>query len=144
MMSKHKKIIITKIYQPMKKSLLLLILISVLFLSCSKEDGATEPEKNNMFIGTSWIADNDIASLIYGKGCTTTIEFISETECQKIDYIPSGLFSGTDVEKGTYYYDGNTVTWTIDKNTITGTASGSVLNTNMGTVSGGKRVYRKK
>jgi len=123
----------------MKKSLLTLSLISVLFFSCSKDDNTP----NNKFIETSWIADDDIASVIYGKGCTSTIEFISESECQEINYIPSGIFSGTDVEKGTYTYIGNTVTWTVGKITITGTLSGSILNTDMGTLAGGKRVYRK-
>lgn len=127
----------------MKKIFLFFSLISVLFFSCSKEDDNPEPENKNMFIETSWIADDDIASLIYGDGCTTTIEFITETECQEINYIPNGVFSGTDVKKGTYTYDGNTVTWTIDEITITGIASGSILNTDMGTISGGKRIYSK-
>ena len=126
----------------MKKTFLLFTLISLLFVSCSK-DNNPDLEIKNIFIDTSWTADDDIASLIYGKGATTTIEFITETECQEIGYRPNSVFSKTIVEKGTYTYKGKTVTWTVGESSITGTASGSILSTNMNTMAGEKRIYKK-
>lgn len=72
------------------------------FVSCNGDDD--EPIKKNSFNGTSWNVYDEIASIIYGSGCTTTIEFISDTECQKIDYIPNGIFSGTTVDKGAFIH----------------------------------------
>lgn len=118
------------------------MIVVISFISCDKDDDETKPK--NEFIGTSWTATDDIAEAIYGGTCTTTIEFINETECQEIEIRESDAsIPGTDVEQGTYTYDGNEVVWTVDDITITGTATGNVLETNMGTISGGNRVYIK-
>ncbi|MEN6422290.1 MAG: hypothetical protein ABFD76_10120 [Smithella sp.] len=122
------------------KKIVLFALVSIL-ISCSKDDS---DENLNLYLGTSWTAQDDIAELIYGKTCTTTIEFLTETTCQEIN-VRTGMpiFSGTFTDTGTYYLKGDSVCWTIGEITITGKATGSALNTNMGTIKGGKRVYIK-
>lgn len=108
----------------MKKAFIILAALFIM-VSCSSDD--KEESVKNPFINTSWKADDPIASVIYGSGCTTTIEFLTETTCQQIDYIPSGPFKGTEVTQGTYVYTGNTVTWTVKGSDETATLSGSVL-----------------
>lgn len=51
--------------------------------------------------------------------------------------------AGTYVEEGTYKLKGDSVSWTVDNFTIIGIAKGSVLQTTMGTIIGGKRTYNK-
>ena len=111
----------------MKKIFLILVLALV---SCGGSDD-DEPIVKNIFNDTSWTADDEIASIIYGNGCTTTIEFISDSECQKIDYIPNGVFSGTTVEQGTYTFNDNNVSWIVDGREVTGEVSGCVLTSSL-------------
>ncbi|MDR0414014.1 MAG: hypothetical protein LBH84_01175 [Prevotellaceae bacterium] len=54
------------------------------------------------------------------------------------------FFSGTDVENGTYTFKGDSVFLEIENSSISGKATGSVLTTNMGTISGKKRIYTKQ
>jgi len=110
----------------------------ILFTSCSKDDS---DETSNPFIETSWTADDYVASLLYGSGCTTTIEFLTETTCQRIDYVPRGIFAGTDIETGTYSYTTSTVTWAVDGENRTATMSGSTLSVPL--LNGNSVVYRK-
>lgn len=121
----------------MKK--LLTIILSLSLLSCGKEN------INSTLVGTKWTAQDDIAELIYGKTCTTTIEFLTKTTCQEIEIrnLRTGSFSGTFVTKGTYTTKGDSVTWVIDKLKMSGKVSGSTLSTNMRRVYGGNRVYNK-
>lgn len=125
----------------MKKTTILLALFmsALLFTSCSKE---TDDEVSNPFNGTSWTADDYIASILYGSGCTTTIEFLTENTCQKVDYVPRGIFAGTDIETGTYSFTGATVNWTIDGKTSTATMAGSTLTSTI-VINGNNMVYRR-
>lgn len=105
-----------------------LFLAVILFVSCSKsDDDGGSPEPQNQFVGTSWISDHPVLIIIYGKGSTSTIEFLTDNICQEIDYRASQMFGKTKITEGTYTYNGNTVTWTIDNVTTTATRSGSVL-----------------
>lgn len=126
---------------------LIILLMSVLvFAGCSTETKQIEKEvvPENNYADTRWTAVDDIAELIYGKTCTTTIEFFDDFKCQEINKRTGMSFgAGTYVEEGTYKLKGDSVSWTIGKTTITGKAKGSVLMTNMGTISGGKRNYNK-
>ena len=124
----------------MKKIYLTIVLLALTVSSCSKDD--TNNEASNPFISTSWTADDYIASLLYGSGCTTTIEFLTETTCQTIDYVPRGIFAGTDIETGTYSYTGATVNWTIDGETSTATMAGSTLTSTI-VINGNNMVYRR-
>jgi hypothetical protein len=101
-----------------------LILVSLVMLGCSSSD---EDTSLNPFINTSWTADDSILSVLHGNGSTTTIEFLTETSCQQIEFKASGPFKGTTVEQGTYIYKGNEVTWTVDGNNRTANLSGSLL-----------------
>lgn len=121
----------------MKKLLIFICLFFI--LSCSKENIG-----KNQYKGTSWTATDDISELIYGKTCTTTIEFLTENTCQEIEIRNvKGFGAGTFVTPGTYVIKNDSAFWTIDKLTIGGIIKGSVLSTNMGRVIGGKRVYTK-
>ena len=124
------------------KKIILFLIITPVIISC-QEDVDPEPVNENQFTGTKWTAQDDIASLIYGPGCTTTIEFLTEDECQQIDIIPTGSFAGTEVELGSYSYNGDSVSWTVANHTISGKVTGSVITTTMGTVNGGQRIYTK-
>lgn len=127
----------------MKKYFIFLVIIP-LIISCQKEEADPEPLNENKFVGTKWTAQDDISSLIYGPGCTTTIEFLTEDECQQIDIIPTGSFAGTEVELGSYSYSGDSVSWTVANHTISGKVTGSVITTTMGTINGGQRIYTKE
>lgn len=109
----------------MKKAMFIFA-ISLVIVSCSSSEEPDEITKNP-FKGTSWTADDPIASIIYGEGCTTTIEFLTDTECQEINYIPNGIFKGTNVEFGVYKFNGDVVTWKIDDTYTSATLSGSIL-----------------
>ena len=124
----------------MKKIYLTIVLLTLTVSSCSKDDANNEA--SNPFISTSWTADDYIASILYGSGCTTTIEFLTETTCQKIDYVPRGIFAGTDIETGTYSFTGATVNWTIDGETRTATMAGSTLTSTV-VINGNNVIYRK-
>ena len=127
----------------MKKSILILIVAMVALVGCEKENDTPEVEINH-YANTSWTAPDDIAELIYGKTCTTTIEFFNDFTCQEIDIrIGMKFGAGTFVEEGTYRINNDSVYWTIGDRTIRGIAKGSVLTTSMGTIAGGKRVYTK-
>lgn len=112
----------------MKK--LCLFLAVILFISCSKsdDDGGT-PEPQNQFKGTSWVSDDPIMIILYGKGSTRTIEFLTDTTCQEISFILSGPMAGTKAKKGTYTHNGDNVVWTVDGKTTTAKRSGSLLET---------------
>jgi len=122
----------------MLKKVLPLLLVTLAF-SCKKD-----VKPNNPYLGTSWTTTDDIAEFLYGPTCTTTIEFLTDNTCQQINIRKTkGFGSGTTTEQGTYIIRNDSVYWKIDKNVIGGIAKGSVLNTNMGKISGGKRVYTK-
>lgn len=121
------------------KKIFALTMLAVVLFGCGKDE---LPEPDN-FEGTSWTAPDDIARLIYGGSCTTTVEFLENGTCQEIDKRPTGMFAGTTVETGTYTSKGDSVSWKIGSLTISGKATGSVLSTDMGTIAGGKRIYTK-
>lgn len=127
----------------MKKFLLTAIAIVgvvLAFSGCSKD---YEPSNKPTLAGTKWTADDDVTAIIYGKGCTTTIEFLTNDECQRIDVRPS-IFGGsksTEVTKGTYTYENKTVIWKIGDRTVKGTVSGSIITTEEGI---NRRVYTKE
>jgi hypothetical protein len=121
------------------KNLFCTIILLACLAGCKKDN-----TEQNIFIGTKWTATDDIAELIYGKTCTTSIEFLTEITCQEIEIRRGMTFgSGTFITQGTYTANGNSVSWVIGTITINGIASGSVLKTDMGTIAGGKRVYTK-
>ena len=127
------------------KKFALLFCISLFIISCdkSKEPDAPLSPKND-YAGTSWTAVDDIAELIYGRVCTTTVEFFDDYTCQEIEKRTGMSFgSGTFIEEGTYRLSNDSVYWTIGKTTIGGIAKGSAMVTTMGTISGGKRTYTK-
>lgn len=122
---------------------MMLIVAMIAFAGCEKKDDAPEM-KNNDYANTSWTAPDDIAELIYGKTCTTTIEFFDDYTCQEINKrVGMSFGSGTFVNQGTYKISNDSVYWTVGKTAIGGIAKGSVLTTNMGTIAGGKRAYTK-
>jgi hypothetical protein len=124
------------------KKLILIALLSFALLSCKKDDEPV-PEKNQ-FVGTSWTAQDDIADFVYGGKCTTTIEFLTKTTCQRIDdrnY--KYTHAATYVDEGTYTYKGDSVFWTIEDKTIKGKVSGSILTTDEASFSGTGLVYTK-
>ncbi|WP_435355554.1 hypothetical protein [Emticicia sp. SJ17W-69] len=109
-------------------------------MSCFKET-----IKNSRYIGTKWTTNDDISESVYGKNCTTTIEFLNLTNCQVIDRreVKNSNLSGVFVKEGFYKIKGDSVFWTIDKVTTGGIVRGSVMVTNMKTITGGNRVYSK-
>ena len=104
------------------KKVILFLAIS-LFIGCTSNDD----EIVNPFLNTSWTADDPILSVLHGSGSTTTIEFLTATTCQQIEFKASGPFKGTTVKQGTYTYIGNDVSWVINGNTKNATLNGSVL-----------------
>lgn len=126
------------------KKCLLLCALAVIFFSCDKKQDEPEIVKNS-YANTKWTASDDIAELIYGKTCTTTIEFFEDYTCQELNKRVGMKFgAGTFVESGTYRLKNDSVYWTVGTSTIGGIAKGSALSTNMGTVAGGKRIYTKE
>lgn len=116
------------------KKLLLIITSSLFFLiSCKKEEPYPKETKTtvitNPIVNTSWKSPDIVANIIYGSGCTTTIEFLSETSCQEIKYRTS---RGTDVYTGTYSYNGGNVKINISgRESFNATISGSVMITDI-------------
>lgn len=129
----------------MKKTTLLLALISlILFVGCSKDEEVT-PVAKNPYVGTKWTAPDDISQAIYGGKSTTSIEFLTETTGQQIDVQVGGIFgSSNDVYEATCKFWGDSVSWTADNYTMKGKITGSTIVTTMGTLSGGKRTYVKQ
>ena len=126
------------------KKVVVLFVIAAMVAGCAKEkEEEKQPTLTDELIGTKWTAVDDIAELIYGKTCTTSIEFLTETKCQEINIRKTSLLPGTFIEEGTWRTKNDSVYFTVGKITIGGVVSGSVLKTNMGTVSGGKRNYTK-
>lgn len=116
----------------MKKLSLLSLIILLFCISCKKEN-------INPYIGTSWTAIDDVAELIYGKTCTTTIEFLTETSCQRINIRDvKGYGSGTFVKQGTYTIKSDSVFWNVDGSNYAGIIQGSVLS-----IAEGRRIYKK-
>jgi hypothetical protein len=106
------------------RKIILLFLFTVLSFSCSSSD---DEKMLNPFIGNSFTAKDPIASIIYGAGATETIEFLSEKNCQRIQFRPGSVFSPNIVTQGTYVFSGNEVTWTIEGSSRTANLSGSTL-----------------
>ncbi|WP_298767725.1 hypothetical protein [uncultured Polaribacter sp.] len=102
----------------------ILILATIFAFSCSSSE---EEITQNPFIGNSYTANDPIASIIHGNGSTTTIEFLTETNCQRIEFRASGPFAGNVVKQGTYVFEGNKVTWTVDDEVRTANLSGTIL-----------------
>jgi hypothetical protein len=126
----------------MKKIFFLFLLLPFVF-SCS-DDGTTS---SNLLVGTKWKAVDDISEFIYGKTCTTTIEFLDNENCQTIDIRTGMKFgSGTFVTPGTYTLKQDSVIWTEEGSEIImrGKISGSTITTTMGTISMGNRIYVKE
>ncbi|HHX67814.1 MAG TPA: hypothetical protein GX708_07140 [Gallicola sp.] len=87
------------------KNRLNVLFLSVLLLagSCTKStEIEKEVEPKNNYANTKWTAVDDIAELIYGKTCTTSIEFFDDFTCQEINKrIGMKFGAGTYVEEGT-------------------------------------------
>ena len=129
----------------MKK--VLLLLMGLIALGCSKSEDKNENSSKLNLKGTKWTATDDIAELIYGKTCTTSIEFIDDKNCQTIDVRDvRGFGSGTFVEKGIYEVKGDSVFWSKgdDKLTNKGRVSGSVLTTKQRTHKTSNVIYTKQ
>ena len=90
----------------MKKRIFIFLIPIVAFVSCLKET-----IKNSRYIGTKWTTNDDISESIYGKNCTTTIEFLSLTTCQAIDRreVKNSSLSGIFVKEGVYKIKGDSV-----------------------------------
>ena len=113
----------------MKKLLTALLFVAI--IGCSKE--SPEPETNPV-IGTSWEAPDEIADIIYGRTCTSVLEFLTNSQCQEIDKKNGAVRKLT---AGTYTYSNSKVTVALVGETVfTGTISGSVMTTTRGTPSG--------
>ena len=129
----------------MKRIVLLLMAVSAI-TSCSKSDDKKEETSKLNLVGTKWTATDDIAELIYGKTCTTSIEFLDDKNCQTIDVRDvRGFGSGTYVEKGIYEVKGDSVFWSKgdDKLTKRGRVSGSVITTKTRTNKTSNVIYTK-
>ena len=129
----------------MKK--VLLLIIGLIALGCSKSEDKNEDSSKLNLKGTKWTATDDIAELLYGKTCTTTIEFIDNQNCQTIDVRDvRGFGSGTLVEKGIYEVKGDSVFWSKGDNKLnnTGRVSGSVLTTKQRTHKTSNVIYTKQ
>lgn len=123
------------------RTLTILIAI-VLFASCEKDE--TKPK--NELIGTSWTAPNPIAEMIYGGTCTTTIEFLNDSECQIIEKkVNTWLSEGTEVFPGTYeiYSNNDSVKWEADDKVTKGRISGSIIITNHLDLNGNPIIFTK-
>jgi hypothetical protein len=118
----------------MKKILFLFLVLSFVF-ACSGDENENDPK--NVLIGTKWTATDDIAEMFYGKTCTTSIEFLDDSNCQTID-IRTGMKygSGTFVTPGTYTIKQDSVFWTEkgSENRMKGKVSGSVITTTISLV----------
>lgn len=129
----------------MKK--ILLLLVGLIAFGCSKSEDKSEDSSKLNLKGTKWTATDDIAELLYGKTCTTTIEFIDDKNCQTIDIRDvRGFGSGTFVEKGIYEVKGDSVFWSKgdDKLDNKGRVSGSVLTTKQRTHKTSNVIYTKQ
>lgn len=125
----------------MKKILFLSVIATVVLSGCTKDN---EELADSLLKGTSWTARDDIAEMIYGKTCTTTIEFIDNRNCKEIDKRVGMIYgAGTFVETGTYFMKADSVVFTINNLTYRGKVSGSTMTTSISTIGGGKRVYTK-
>ena len=109
----------------MKK--VLLLLIGLIALGCSKSEDKSEDSSKLNLKGTKWTATDDIAELLYGKTCTTTIEFIDDKNCQTIDVRDVRGFGSGD-----------------DKLDNKGRVSGSVLTTKQRTHKTSNVIYTKQ
>ena len=110
------------------------MLTALVTLSCSKNEDKKEEKATNPLIGTKWTTEDYIAELIYGKTCTTSIEFLDETRCQTINVRKTTyITSGTDVIEGVYQVKGDSVFWSDGRNDKTlnnrGKVSGSTITT---------------
>lgn len=124
----------------MKKKLIIFLIPLLTNMSCFKET-----IKNSRYIGTKWTTSDDVSESVYGKNCTTTIEFLNLTNCQVIDRreVKNSNLSGIFVKEGFYKIKGDSVFWTINNVTTGGIVRGSVMVTNAKTITGGNRVYSK-
>ena len=106
--------------------------MGLIAFGCSKSEDKSEDSSKLNLKGTKWTATDDIAEFLYGKTCTTTIEFIDDKNCQTINVRDvRGYGSGTDVEEGIYEVKGDSVFWSKGDKKLTnkGRISGSVLKT---------------
>lgn len=130
----------------MKQSLFTaMLLFAISLLSCSKNENIKQEQKQNKLANTKWSTVDDIAEFIYGKTCTSTIEFIDFSNMQEIQKRETRMLPGTFVYKGTYRTEGDSVFWkrSDDEIEMRGLISGSVIITKMRTMSGGNRTYTK-
>lgn len=124
------------------KKILFFLVITTLLVGCGKDD---EGQAGSPLKGTSWTATDDIAELLYGKTCTTTIEFLDNENCQQIDKrVGMKYGAGTFVKAGTYYMKADSVIFTVDGSTTRGKVTGSTIVTTMRNISfSGQRTYTK-
>ncbi len=114
----------------MKRFMILAVMAitAISLTGCDKGEDGNKPESLNIFKGTSWTAPDPVGELLWGKGATTTIEFLDDTNCQQVDFRP-GVFilDPYEITQGTYSVNGNTATWIIEERETTGTISGTML-----------------
>ena len=129
------------------KRIVLLLMAMFAIASCSKNDDKKNETSKLNLVGTKWTATDDIAELIYGKTCTTSIEFIDDKNCQTIDIRNvRGFGSGTEVRAGIYEVKGDSVFWSDrDKNKIDnkGRVTGSIITTKQRTNKTSNVIYTK-
>lgn len=116
----------------MKKSIFILLACIAIMSSCEKED-------INPLIGTKWTRPAALAHIIWGGICTTSVEFLTETTCQKIDAFDTYTY----IEQGVYKHWADSVSWTIETTTIKGKISGSVILSDDYDL-GSNRIYTKE
>ena len=129
------------------KRIVLLLMAVLAIASCSKNDDKKNETSKLNLVGTKWTATDDIAELIYGKTCTTSIKFIDDKNCQTIDIRNvRGFGSGTEVRAGIYEVKGDSVFWSDrDKNKLDnkGRVTGSIITTKQRTNKTSNVIYTK-
>lgn len=88
----------------------ILLILSVCTLLSCKDDKDPAPIVTNPLIGTIWLAEDEVAELLYGGNREMGYEFLNETEVQYLKISGGNI---TDTEKGTYALDVDMVTINI-------------------------------
>lgn len=125
------------------KKLLLLLIATLLFVGCSKDDNEPKTEEPiNPLIGTMWVADDEISELVYGGDWQQALEFLSDTEYQ---YIRLKNGNAQTTVKGTYVFNDPTIELEREDKEETLEINGSIMTSKtQGKPSGGFVIYTKQ